>query len=225
MSTRKKDIENESVENEAGGKFPATSGSTGKISKKNVKKDISDSDGKETRHRRKKKSAGKGLAELLKRKNEMLLDMKNKLEQSSKAFEIKDDKMLRMAAEFDNFKKRTRREWELHEKKANARLLNEILGVLDDFDRAFASDGDTGDHFQSGIRMIYDRLVTILKSSGLSEIESEGVRFDPQYHEAMGDAESDEVEPGCILHIVQKGYMINGQLLRPARVIVARVKK
>ncbi len=194
----------------------------GDMAKKLAKEEDPVSEAAEKKQKRTKKVGSKRLAELLDKKNEMLLKMEKQLAQTEQLLEIKENKILRLAAEFENYKKRTRREWELHLKKANAVLLGDILGVLDDFDRAFAASDGAGDHFYSGIRMIHTQLMDILKRAGLSEIEAEGRLFDPQYHEAMGNAESDQLEEGHVLHVVQKGYMINDLLLRPARVIVVK---
>jgi molecular chaperone GrpE len=175
--------------------------------------------------KRSKKHGTKHLAELLSRKNDILQAMENQMEKVEQDLKIKEDKMLRMAAEFENYKKRTRREWELHQKIANADLLTDILGVLDDFDRAFESAEDTEDRFFGGIRMIHNQLLDVLLKAGLTEIDAEHKVFDPQFHEAMGESESDEIETGRVLYIVQKGYLLNDQLLRPARVIVVKEKE
>lgn len=180
---------------------------------------------KESRQKRSKRLSAKGLAALLENKNKMLREMAKDLEKAEENVKIKEDKLLRMAAEFENYKKRTRREWDLLQKKATADLLNDLLSVLDDFERAFEAAGETGDHFFSGIRMIHARFVEILGRAGLSEIEAQGRPFDPQFHEAMGEAESDGTEEGCVVNVVQKGYMVRDQLLRPARVIIAKKKE
>lgn len=177
---------------------------------------------KENRQKRSKRLSAKGLATLLENKNKILHEMAKDLEKAEENVKIKEDKLLRMAAEFENYKKRTRREWDLLQKKATADLLNDLLSVLDDFDRAFEATGETGDHFFSGIKMIHARFVEILERAGLSEIEAKGRPFDPQFHEAMGEVESDGTEEGCVVNVVQKGYMVRDQLLRPARVIIAK---
>ncbi|MBN2184410.1 MAG: nucleotide exchange factor GrpE [Candidatus Krumholzibacteriota bacterium] len=194
------------------------------MAKKRADNDDLDPGTAEKKSRRNRKSAGKRLAELLERKNEVIIKLENKLEETTQLLETKENKILRLAAEFENYKKRTRREWELHLKKANAGLLVEILGVLDDFERAFAAAEGEEDHFQSGIRMIYTQLMDVLKRSGLAEIEAEGMVFDPKFHEAVGNVESDEAKAGSVFHVVQKGYVINDQLLRPAKVIVVKEK-
>jgi molecular chaperone GrpE len=181
--------------------------------------------GAEIAQPRKKKTNRKELLGLLQKKNEMLQEMEESLEQMEQAVKTKDDRIVRMAAEFENYKKRTRREWELLQKQANGELIREILGVLDDFDRALEAAGDSDDHFHSGVRMIFSGLLDILNREGLREIETQNQPFNPQYHEAMGEVESDVVAEGHIAHVVQKGYMLNDQLLRPARVVVAKKKK
>ncbi|HSG29462.1 MAG TPA: nucleotide exchange factor GrpE [Candidatus Krumholzibacterium sp.] len=182
----------------------------------------SDSHRSQKKQKRQKKHGNNELAELLKKKNDLLQNMEKRLRKVEEDSKIKEDKVLRMAAEFENYKKRTRREWDLHQKKANADLLSGILGVLDDFERAFDAAEGEGDHFRTGIRMIHAQLMDVLKRAGLLEIEAAGEVFDPQFHEAMGESPSSEVQPGTVLHVVQKGYMLHDQLLRPARVIVAR---
>ncbi|MCK4237013.1 MAG: nucleotide exchange factor GrpE [Candidatus Krumholzibacteria bacterium] len=164
----------------------------------------------------------KELLELIRRKNEMLQKMENVIKEAAQDLKNKDDKIVRMAAEFENYKKRTRREWELHQKKAGAELITNILGILDDFDRAMETVREKEDHFHSGIRMIFTGLIDVLKRAGLKEIEAQSRLFDPNFHEAVGEIESDEVESGHVANVVQKGYMLYDQLLRPARVIVAK---
>ncbi len=194
------------------------------MAKKHADNEESGHETAEKKSRKQKKSSGKRLAELLEKKNEVIQKLEKELEEAAQLIETKENKILRLAAEFENYKKRTRREWELHMKKANAGLIGEILGVLDDFDRAFAAAEETDNHFQSGVRMIHTQLMDVLKRSGLEEVEAEGFDFDPKYHEAVGSAESDEADVGSVLNVVQKGYVVNNQLLRPAKVIVVREK-
>jgi molecular chaperone GrpE len=180
---------------------------------------------KGSKHKRQHRGSAEDLADLLSQKNDMLQELKEKLARNEEALKLKEDKILRMAAEFENYKKRTRREWELLQSKANAELLGRVIEVLDDFDRALAAMEGEGDHFVDGIRMIHAGLIDVLGRSGLSEIEALGKVFDPNFHEAIAEAESEEVEPGCVLQVVQKGYMLHDHLLRPARVIVARASQ
>ncbi len=179
--------------------------------------------GMELANKRKKGTSRKDLFDLITKKNRMLQDMKKTIGGKEQELEKKEDRLLRLAAEFENYRKRTRREWELHQKRAIAGLILNILGVLDDFERAIeTAGGKTDDHFHAGVRMIYSSMIAVLQKEGLHEIEAEKMVFDPQYHEAVSEIESDEVEEGTIAHVVQKGYMLHDQLLRPAKVVVAK---
>ena len=162
--------------------------------------------------------AGEDTEGELARAHEELEDVKQQLA-------IKEDKLVRMVAEFENYKKRTRREWELHQKRANAELIKDILGILDDFERAFEAPDESGEHFRSGVRLIHSGLLDVMGRAGLVEIAAENQQFDPQFHEALGEMSSDDVEEGYVMQVVQKGYMHRDQLLRPAKVIVAKAKE
>ena len=170
------------------------------------------------------KKSRKELLDILEQLEGELEKTREELGNIKQEFAIKEDKLLRMVAEFENYRKRTRREWELHQKRANADLIKDILGILDDFERAFEASDDSGEHFRSGVKLIYSGLLDVMGRAGLAEVEAENRLFDPQYHEAMGEMESDEVEAGFVAKVVQKGYMLRDQLLRPAKVIVAKVK-
>jgi molecular chaperone GrpE len=100
--------------------------------------------------------------------------------------------------------------------------MTEILGILDDLDRAFEHAGDSIEHFREGISLIHNSFVEMLRRNGLGEIESAGKPFDPQYHEAVAEMHTDEVDAGVVAETVLKGYMLNGQVIRPARVVVSK---
>lgn len=168
-----------------------------------------------------KRARRKELLDLIQRKNAMLMELNGELKKTKQDLANKDDRLLRMAAEFENYKKRTRREWELLQKNANADLIREIIWGIDNFDRAFANLGGAEDHIQEGIRLIHAGLMDILKKAGLAEIEAQDQKFDAQYHEAVGEIESD-IEEGHVAQVMQRGYMLNDQILRPARVLVSK---
>jgi len=172
--------------------------------------------------KRMKKTSRKEFLELICRKNQMLQEMEKIIEKTVYELKNKEDKLIRLAAEFENYKKRMRREWELQQQKANAELITGILEILDNFDRALETIGDEEDHFKSGVRLIYTGFMDLLKREGLKEVAMINQPFDPQYHEAVGEVESEEIEEGSIAHIVQKGYALNDLLLRAAKVIVTK---
>ncbi len=131
------------------------------------------------------------------------------------------EKMLRLAAEFDNYKKRIRKEVEEAGIAGKASLVKEILPVVDEFQLAILALEKAGDKdMLKGITMLYSNFMDTLKRNGLSEISCEG-RFNPFRHEIVMVRESREKE-GTILDVVKKGYEFNGRMIRPASVVVAK---
>lgn len=131
------------------------------------------------------------------------------------------DKYLRLQAEFINYKKRVEKEKSEIYKNASAKLITDLLPVLDDFDRALAHTDDTNS-FKDGIGLIVKRFEDCLKKEGLEVIETLNIDFDPNYHHAVLMEETDQVESGKIFEEVQKGYKVNGKVIRPAMVKVAK---
>jgi molecular chaperone GrpE len=138
------------------------------------------------------------------------------------------DRLLRLAADFENFKKRAARERIEAAQSAGAALLQKLLPVLDHFEMAQAAartaevpGGDT-ESLQAGIAMIQQQLKGLLAESGLEEIDASGKPFDPALHEAVSQMESPDVPEGQVLQQIRKGYKLRDRLLRPAAVIVAR---
>ena len=136
------------------------------------------------------------------------------------AAELKDQ-LVRLAADFENFKKRTRREKEDIRKFANEQLLKDVLPALDNLNRALAHVEERENPLVQGIEMVAKQFLGILDGYGVTTVNSKGQSFDPAVHDAMGQMPTDEVEPGCIADEFEKGYLIHGRLLRPAKVIVA----
>ncbi len=131
--------------------------------------------------------------------------------------------LLRVRAEFDNYRKRQSRERADFARHAAAELVERILPVLDNFKRALAADpgqGDT-DSYQEGVRLIHRQLTEVLEGAGLAPIETAGQPFDPNLHEAVAREETDAVEPNTITAELEPGYRFRDRLLKPARVRVA----
>jgi molecular chaperone GrpE len=133
------------------------------------------------------------------------------------------DRALRLQAEIENFRKRQRRLAEERIEENRARLLRNFLMIADDLDRALKVEGD-GDGVREGVGVTQRSLGQLLKQEGVELIEAEGETFDPTWHEAVGTVPHEEVDadPGTVVDVTQQGYRLNGRLLRPARVIVAR---
>src|ERR1043166_6036868 len=146
-------------------------------------------------------------------------------EQASKADEHWHQ-MLRVAADFENFKKRAARERQEVSKYANESLLEKLIPVLDNLDMALASassaQNSTVQQLQAGVSMIHQQLKTALAEAGLEEVDASNKMFDPNWHEAISQQESAEIPEGQVLQQVRKGYKLRDRLLRPAGVVVAK---
>lgn len=146
-------------------------------------------------------------------------------EKSSLEAQVKEskDKWLRSAAEFENYRKRTAKEWELLKQQSRTEVILEVLNSLDDFERAFAVvEPGSEDEFVKGVRLIYNNLLSVLQKMGVVEVDSLHQPFDPTRHMAIGQIETDETASGNVARVITKGYIFNGSVIRPAHVIVAK---
>ena len=149
---------------------------------------------------------------------------KAELEEQVAALEAERDSHLddlkRVAADFENYRKRVARDQASLVARAHERLLKELLPVLDDLERALAAAEDHEEaKLEDGVRLVHQELAAALQREGLAEIETNG-RFDPHVHEALLSQPSD-AEEGSVLEVVQKGYRLGDRVVRPARVVVA----
>jgi molecular chaperone GrpE len=130
----------------------------------------------------------------------------------------------RLAAEFENYRKRAAREQEALSARAAERLVKELLPIADDLDRALeAAEQHEEAKLEEGVRLVQRQLASVLEREGLVEIDTNG-KFDPHVHEALLARPADADE-GSVLEVVQKGYRLGDRVLRPARVIVAAAKE
>ena len=136
--------------------------------------------------------------------------------------ETERERGLRMLAEFDNYRRRTRQEQSLAEQNGKREVLLALLDVMDDFDRALLHIGEAPNALAQGLRLIRQRFSDVLDSHGVTPFDSEGEPFDPTVHEAMTVIDSDGEESGTVYTEHRRGYFINGELLRPARVAVLK---
>ncbi|MFB4330748.1 nucleotide exchange factor GrpE [Paenibacillus sp. CR_12] len=130
---------------------------------------------------------------------------------------------LRVQADFDNFRRRTQKEKEDLGKYASSKLITELLPVIDNFERALQASEENPEFesFSKGVSMIFRQLESVLATEGLSAMKSVGEPFNPEYHQAIMQVESDEYEEGIVVEEVQKGYMLKDKVLRPAMVKVS----
>jgi len=135
------------------------------------------------------------------------------------------DKFLRLYAEFENYKKRTIKEKLDLMKTASQDVMQKMLPVLDDFDRAkkSADDDSSPEHFTDGVRLLYEKLHGTLTQKGLQAMESTGEIFDPELHNAITEipAPTDEMK-GKVIDTIEKGYYLNDKIIRHAKVVVGK---
>lgn len=131
----------------------------------------------------------------------------------------KQDELLRSLAEFSNYKKRIERDQILKAQTMKGDIVKRFLPVMDDMLRALQNAPD--DPWVAGIQLIYRKLENILEVEGITRIEAEGVEFDPNFHEAVSQAPSDEHQSGHVIEVLQQGYMLGERVVRPAMVLVA----
>ena len=128
-------------------------------------------------------------------------------------------KYVRLMADFQNYKKRVEQEKGDIYAYANEKLVTELLTVIDNFDRALAHEC-ADESFVEGMRMIFKQLSGVLEKAGLEEINALGEDFDPNYHNAVMMEDNDAYESGKVTNVMQKGYMLNKKVIRPAMVSV-----
>jgi molecular chaperone GrpE len=148
-------------------------------------------------------------------------DLLARLQDAEREHEKAMDDLRRVAADFDNYRKRVAREQTQILARSGERVVAKLLPVLDDLERAL----DAAEHHEEvkvleGVRMTKDALAAVLASEGVEEIPADGP-FDPHVHEALMTQPAEGVEPGHVAHVVQRGYRIGDAVLRPARVVVA----
>ena len=129
---------------------------------------------------------------------------------------------VRLLAEFDNYRRRTRQELALAEQNGKREVLLALVDVMDDFDRALLHLGEAPDAVVNGLRLIHQRVSNVLHANAVTPFDSEGEPFDPTVHEAMTMIDSDGQGSGTVYTEHRRGYFINGERLRPAGVGVLK---
>jgi molecular chaperone GrpE len=130
--------------------------------------------------------------------------------------------ILRERADLENQRKRIARDLDNLRKFANERLLSELLPVFDSLDAGLAAAGDGTGPLRDGLELTLKQLLKVAADNGLAIIDPKGALFNPDYHQAVSQVEADGIEPGHVVQVFQKGYLLNDRLLRPALVVVAK---
>jgi molecular chaperone GrpE len=157
--------------------------------------------------------------------DDALTELEGKLAAAQAEASENHDRMLRMAAELDNFRKRAAREMEDIRKYATESLIRQLLTVVDNLERAIASastDNENGQSVVDGVALTLAEIMKILEKHQVKPIQALGEPFDPTFHQAMCQEESTDQPPNTVVQEFQKGYLIHDRLLRPAMVVVSK---
>lgn len=149
-----------------------------------------------------------------------------KREASQKPEEKQEDedlktRYMRLAADFQNYKRRVEKEKSDIYAYANEKIVTDLLDVIDNFERAIVHQGECENSIVEGMNMIFKQLKGVLEKNKVEEIKAQGEDFDPNFHHAVMTETSVEFESGKVTQVLQKGYLLNGKVIRPAMVKVA----
>lgn len=150
--------------------------------------------------------------------------LKKKLEEADEKVEYLNDRLLRIQAELDNFKKRTEREFSKIIKNANKELIFKILPVIDNLHRSLDTDHKKVDEndLRKGVELIFKNLIEILEEEGLESMKSVDEVFDVDKHDALMQVEMEGIDSGMVVEVYEKGYLLKGDVLRHAKVVVSK---
>jgi molecular chaperone GrpE len=176
---------------------------------------------KETENKKKADKAVKGNKEEPKEKDEK---KEPGIHELKALVEAEKDRALRLSAEFDNYKKRSAKETQDFKKFANETLLKQLLTVVDNLERAIDTTEENDDikGLLDGVKMTHKEMLRIFESFDVKPLVAEGEIFDPNFHQAVTQEESDSVAENTVLKELQKGYTLHGRLVRPSMVIVSK---
>jgi len=155
-------------------------------------------------------------------------DPAGKVQEAQQKAEENYERLLRVSAEFDNYKKRTAREMQDVIKYANEKIFKELLTVVDNLERAIEAAGNDrtdDDPLVKGIHLTLGEVFKILERNKVTPVKALGEPFDPTYHQAMMQEEVEDQAPNTVVREMQKGYVIHDRLLRPAMVVVSKAKQ
>ena len=146
--------------------------------------------------------------------------LKGQVDGLNKDLQEKKDRLLRLQADFDNFRRRSAKEREEISAVVTQNFCKDMLPLLDNFERAMAAETKDVEAFQKGVEMIFTQFQEILKKNGLEHIEAVGQKVDPNFHQAVMRVEDPEKEDDTVAQELQKGYMVKGRVIRPSMVQV-----
>lgn len=152
--------------------------------------------------------------------NEDLEAIKKELEAQKALLQESEEHYKRLQADFINFRRRNEKEREDLSSVILQGLIKDLLPIIDNFERALAVEEAKGSPLHDGISMVYNQLITFLQKNGLEEIKAVGEKFDPNFHQAVMRVEDPEKEDNTVEEVLQKGYIVQGRVIRPSMVKV-----
>ena len=182
---------------------------------KNQKKDVKQEESPAKKEKPEKKSSKKDKAD-----NKEIIELKEQISSEK-------DRVLRLSAEFENFQKRKQRELDEFKKFANETIFKQLLPVVDNLERAIDSTKVNSDQkaLLKGVELTHKEIVKLLETFSVKPVEAEDKIFDPNFHQAVTQEESDQVPANSVTKVLQKGYLLHDRLIRPAMVIVSKKKQ
>jgi len=159
-----------------------------------------------------------------KKKDELIEELKKSLDEKGEANKTLQEKILYLQAEFENFKRLKNKEKQDVLKFGNETLVKELLPVMDNLERALDHASNTEDFksIHDGVKIIANEFLKVLERAGIERVEALGKKFDPNFHEAFLQEEKDDMEPDTVVKEMQKGYILNGRLIRPSMVAISK---
>ncbi len=154
----------------------------------------------------------------------LIEELKKSLEKKDEAIKSLEEKLLYLQADFENFKRIKNKEKQDTLKYGNEVLIRELLPVVDNLERALghSEKTDSTKGIYEGVQIVLNEFLKVLERSGVSRVEALGKKFDPNFHEAFFQEERDDVEPETVVSEHQKGYLLNGRLIRPSMVSISK---
>ncbi len=173
---------------------------------------------------RRKKTTGKTETKRRTTSKRVTEELKTRLAEAEAIIAELNDRLLRSAAEMDNIRKRTEREIAQVIQNANERLIKDLLPIIDDFERCLKLSPPVNEEsgFRQGVQLVYDKMMSIIAGYGLEPIESMDQPFDVDMHDALLQVEKEMAPPGIVVGEHERGYALNGKVLRHAKVIVSK---
>jgi molecular chaperone GrpE len=159
-----------------------------------------------------------------KKKDEIVEELNKTLEEKEEMIKNLQERILYLQADFDNFKKLKIKERQDTLKFGNEVLIKELLPVLDNLERALDHSSKAKDFkgIHEGVEIVFNEFLKILERVGVERVDAVGKKFDPNFHEAFMQEEKDDLEPETVVSEMQKGYMLNGRLIRPSMVTISK---